>query len=317
MNDIINNIDKNIDKLSTQTLTKYNLEKEQRKVTILSKPNITSEKLTKEDIRNIKNKKLGNELIKFRKKLYQKVNNENLSLLNNNLISLKVKIRYLAPEIVTLKVAAGKYNIVKNKITILNQLKNLAINHELFHMATTFYDKKLKIGFCGFQQILFYKKESFGKGLNEGYTQLISRRYFNETNECVIDGYEVCMHFAEKLEEIVDKDRMETFYFNADLMGLYKYLTKFDEGSNVATFIAILDNIVKKRFILDIKNDIEYELLICYLSKWFIKKKEEELSKNIIDKIEFDKQINYYLNSLGAQKLYLKNCKKLKEYCLK
>lgn len=317
MNNIINNIDENIDKLSTQTLTKYNLEKEQRKVTILSRPNITPEKLTKEDISEIKNKKLGDELIKFRKKLYQKVNNKNLSLLNNNLSSLKVKIRYLAPEILTLKVAAGKYNVIKNKITMLNFLKNEALNHELLHMATAFYDKKLKIGFCGFQQILFYKKESLGRGLNEGYTQLISRRYFNENNNCVIDGYNVCMHFAEKLEEIVGKDRMEIFYFNADFMGLYEYLTKFGESSNIATFIAILDNFVKKRSILDIKNDIEHKLLICYLSKWFIKKKEEELSKNIIDKVAFDKQINDYLNSLDAKELYLENYDKQKEYCLK
>lgn len=309
MNNMVYNIDKNIDELYKK---KYRLKEEQRKVTILSKPNVTPVKFTKEDIDKIRSKKLGNELIKFRKKLYKKLNNQNLTLLNNNIASLKVKIKYLDPKIFSLKVSAGTYSVKKNKIKLLSFLKNGVINHELIHMATAFYDKKYKIGFCGFQQILFYNGESLGCGLNEGYTQLISKRYFNENNDYTTDGYKICMFFAEKVEEIVGKDRMESFYFNADLMGLYKYLTKFDESSNIYTFIINLDNIIKKEDISNVKNDPEYGLLSCYLSKWFIKFKQEELSKNTIDKGTFDKQIYDYLCALGTLELYLENQKNKK-----
>lgn len=317
MNDIINNIDKNIDKLFNKTRLKYKSKKNKRRVTIFSKPNINPTSLSKEDINKIKNKKFGKDLIKFRKKLYKKINSKNLTLLNNNISSLKVKIKYLAPEILLLNLTVGSYNIQKNKIKVFKSYEKETINHELLHMATTFYDKKLKIGFCGFEQILFCKRELFGKGLNEGYTELISKRYFNENNDFVIDGYEVCMFYAEKLEKIVGKNRMELFYFNANLMGLYKYLTKFDESSNIFTFIAILDNIIDKREVSNTKNVREHELLSYYLSKWYIKLKQEELSKNIIDKATFDKEIYDYLYSLGTQELYLENYDNQKEYCLK
>ena len=318
MNNIINDIDQNINALSTSTYSKFKKKKEQRKVIIISRPEIIPLKLKKEDLNKIERKPLGKELVKFRKKLYKKINNQNLNLLNNNIASLKIKIKYLAPEILLLKFASGKYNIVKNKITILKLFESSAKVHEFFHLASSYYDKNYKLGFSGFQQIIFEKKKSFGQGLNEGYTELISRRYFGIENSYISYRYEVCMFFAKKLEEIVGKDRMETFYLNADLFSLYKYLSKFDEGSNVATFIAILDHLFKKATYINTKEQSEYyELLDCYLSKWFIISKQEELNNNIINENTFKTEIQNYINSLGNKTLGLENYVKQKEYCLK
>ena len=76
MNNLQNDIDKYIDDITykNNVKKKYKLKKEQfRKVTIVSKPQVESIKLNIDDISKIKQKPLGYELIKFRKKLYESI----------------------------------------------------------------------------------------------------------------------------------------------------------------------------------------------------------------------------------------------------
>lgn len=318
MNDIINNLNENICELSSSANSKFETDNEQKKITIMYSPIVTPIKLTKDDLIKIESKPLGKELVKFRKNLYRKFNNQNLKLLNNNLASLKVKIKYLAPEILSLKFFAGKYSIVQNRLTILKILADITKIHEFFHIASSYYEKDCKLGFSGFHQIIFEKNEYLGLGLNEGYTELISRRYLGNEYSYVTYRYDVCTFFAKKLEEIVGQDRMETFYLNADLYGLYAYLTKFDEGSNVATFITILDYLFQTATYNNFEELEEYyEIVECYLYKWFIMSKQEELDKHIIDENTFNIEIQNYISSFNNKTLGLKNYIKQKEYCLK
>lgn len=185
-------------------------------------------------------------------------------------------------------------------------------------MASTFYHKEALLTFSGFEQINYLKKEVVGLGLNEGYTELLTDRYFNEQVEFLSYSYEVCKFFAEKLEQIVEKDRMEKFYINADLSGMCKYLTNFDELQHIMSFIVYLDYLVKHASSFNQKKDEpHYELIQCYLAKWYINKKQQELDKNIIDKETYDIEIKNYINSLGNKDLYIENYVKQKEYCLK
>jgi len=320
MSNIINNIDQNISSLSDSANSKFKDENEQKKVTILYSPilKVTPMKLTKDDLSKIESKPLGKELLKFRKKLYRKFNNQNLKLLNNNLASLEVKIKYITPQIFLSKFFAGTYNAVKNKLTVLKILEEITSIHEFFHIASSYYDENHKIAFSGFQQIIFEANKYLGSGLNEGYTELLTRRYLNLKNSYVTYRYDLCAFFTEKLEEIVGKERMETFYFNADLFGLYKYLTRFDDGSNVATFITTLDYLFKTATYENSEEQIEcYELIECYLYKWFIMAKQEELNKHIIDENTFNKETQNYINSFGNESLCSQILEKQKEYCLK
>ncbi|MBR6690122.1 MAG: hypothetical protein IKL65_02195 [Bacilli bacterium] len=321
MDELFNNINKNIEELSSQPSSKkrFKLKKsKKRTVTIYSKPQVNHIKLNKEDIDKIKKQPLGNELIKFRKKLYKIFKSENLNLLNNNIKSLKVKIKYIAPEILLLKFVSGKYLFQKNKIEIIKYFKEGTTKHEFFHMASTFYHKEAMLAFSGFEQINYLKKEIVGLGLNEGYTELLTDRYFNEQAEYVSYSYDVCKFFAEKLEEIVGKKEMEKFYLNADLLGLCKYLTNFDELEHIMSFIVYLDYLVKHASLHNPKKFKNcYELIECYLAKWYISKKQQELDKNIIDKETFDIEIKNYVNSLGNKDLYIENYVKQKEYSLK
>lgn len=321
MDNLEKNIDKQIDNITSTPLSKkkFKLKKQKNKtVTIYSKPKVEHIKLNEEDINKIKQQPLGNELIKFRKKLYKKFKSENLNLLNNNIRTLKVKIKYIAPEILLLKFASGKYKFKKNKIELIKYFKEETTNHEFFHMASTFYFKEGKLAFCGFQQINYLKEETIGCGLNEGYTELLTDRYFNEQIIGRSYSYDICTFFAEKLEKIIGKDRMEKFYINADLFGLYQYLTNFADGSNIVTFLSSLDYLVNHASLFNRKkHERYYELIECYLAKWYINKKKQELEKNIIDKGMFDIEIKNYINSLGNKDLYIENFVKQKEYCLK
>lgn len=321
MNDLEKNIDKYIEDIKSKPFSKkkFSLKKKTpKKVTIYSKPITTHIKLNKEDINKIKKQPLGKELVKFRKKLYKKFRSENLNLLNNNIKSLKVKIKYIAPEILLLKFASGKYKIQKNRIQIIKYFKEGCTYHEFFHMATSFYSKKLKIAFSGFQQILYFKEEIIGMGLNEGYTEVLSQRYFNEQIKFRSYSYDVCEFFTKKLEQIVEKDRMENFYMNADLFGLYNYLINFDEGSHVVTFISCLDYIVKNASSFNPKkSERYYELIECYLAKWYINKKKQELDKNIIDENTFNIETKNYIDSLENKDLYIENYVRIKEHYIK
>ena len=317
MDNLEKNIDEQIDNIISSPSKKiFNFKKKKNiTVTIYSRPKLEHIKLNKEDINKIKKQPLGNELIKFRKKLYKKFKSENLNLLNNNIRTLKIKIKYIAPEILLLKFASGKYKLTKNKIELINRFKEGSTNHEFFHMASTFYFKEGKLAFCGFQQINYLKEETLGKGLNEGYTELLSDRYFKNQIIGRSFSYDICTFFAEKLEEIVGKDKMEIFYMNADLFGLCKFLTNFDELENILKFLLKLDHLVTYASYSNRKKYKEYyELIECYLAKWYINKKKQELEKNIIDKKTFDIEIKNYINTLGGKDLLIENYVKQKEY---
>ena len=249
--------------------------------------------------------------------MYKHFKSENLDILNNNLKTLKVKIKYIAPEILLLKFAGGKYYIKKNKIKLIKYFVKDVKNHEFLHLSTSSYNKKLKLGFCGLQQIDYLKKETIGYGLNEGYTELLTDRYFNKRVIRMTYSYEICKFFTSKLEQIIEKDRMESLYMNADLGGLCQYLLNFDDASNIVTFVALLDKLLKKSSTFNTnKQENYYKIIELYLVKWYINKKKQELNKNIIDKNIFDKQIKDYIDSLSCKDLYIENYIK-KEYLIK
>ena len=81
------------------------------------------------------------------------------------------------------------YNDNKNLISILgdqNIVKNGNIFHELFHLA-------------------FKKETAFRKGLNEGYVEALTHRYFKKNKLAYSDN----VYYALELEKIVGMDNME------------------------------------------------------------------------------------------------------------
>jgi hypothetical protein len=111
-------------------------------------------------------------------------------------------------------------------------------------MASTSVDKR----FCGLSQ----KTEDgwIGKGLNEGYTELLTRRYFpNDKKEVKKKknkkespkAYDAHVSICRKLEKIVGKEKMTEFYLTSNLSGLIKELKKYSTNEEISKFIANVD----------------------------------------------------------------------------
>ena len=109
---------------------------------------------------------------------------------------------------------SGFYICSKNKISILKKYKKSALFHELLHLASN--NININNESTGLKYML--KKVCIGSSINEGYTELLLERYFNDIyDEDDLDIYEFERIMSGSLETIAAKEKMETCYFTSDL----------------------------------------------------------------------------------------------------
>ncbi len=124
----------------------------------------------------------------------------------------------------------AEYDSNKNEITIYHNFVKSAINHELLHLAS-FNSCTKQVGFSYYDN----KKNKIliGKGITEGYTELLNRRYFNSKSL----SYSKLRKIAELIELFYeDKKDMETDFFHANFYNLLAHLTQiisYDEAINM------------------------------------------------------------------------------------
>lgn len=137
----------------------------------------------------------------------------------------------------------GDYTVGKNKIKVFkdehdseNEKRN-TINHELLHMASS--RKGLLKSFCGFnKEIAGFE---IGRGLNEGYTQVLNNRYF--VREKYDRAYEKLQMIAIGIEQLVGPDKMQQLYFTNDLEGLIKELEKYATREEILSVLIKIDKL--------------------------------------------------------------------------
>ena len=192
------------------------------------------------------------------------------------------------------------YFVDKNKLVIRKgNKKESTIYHELFHVASSIIDGNTY--FVGFSQYT-NKKGIIGKGLNEGYTELLTNRYFNSNNK----SYQFEMQCAYLLETIVEKSKMENLYLNADLFNLKNIISEYNTEDN---FTAFLTN-------LDIINDTTYSSLYYYYNKEGTLNRYKEVLIFLVEtysKKLYLSYINGEINELDKDKLlsdYISNIPK-------
>lgn len=163
-------------------------------------------------------------LTKFVNILEKNVEKENLNNLYYNLKDVKIKKKlYLK-----LLGIFGKYNSYENSIEYSAEK---AIAHELLHLASTCYDKKNNTGQCGF--VHYNGLLTFGRALNEGYTDLLARRFFNQKTRIYHDEV-ITAHF---LELLVGEKNMHQYYFNNNIVGLINHLSKYMDKKDAIKFL--------------------------------------------------------------------------------
>lgn len=166
-----------------------------------------------------------------------------------------------------------------------------SILHELIHISTIKVNGSTE--YCGFSINDYYYGDSFAKGLNEGYTQLIKERYFGK-DKAIVYPFEV--KYAKMIESLIGKEKMEKYFFNIDLKALFKEIEKYTSEEKFKDFLNNLDYInahfpsgTNDQIIQEKFDQINYFLFECFKQKL----EKEPDNKDILDniKILFDKDI--------------------------
>lgn len=137
------------------------------------------------------------------------------------------------------------YNNLMSKS--INILKKADLFHEFLHFAS---DKNCEgIVMVGFEYTDKNNKR-LGRGLNEGYTQLLANRYAPSSENMFVEFYTI--NIVEKLEEVIGREKMGDLYFNGNLFDIVNELTQLSSEEEAKHFILDLDELCKNYSIKDI-----------------------------------------------------------------
>ncbi len=166
---------------------------------------------------------------------------------------------------------SGSYEVNHNIITLLENDRNNSITHELFHLSSSVVNGKRV--FSGFSQAS--NDFSIGRGINEGYTSLLDKRYFENDSS----AYQLFQVIDILIEKIIGQEKMTKMYFEADLYGLIETLSKYCYEDTAYELIKDID-ILHEKTINDVgsyseekNNDLQKTatrvtriLLSCYIN---------------------------------------------------
>lgn len=236
---------------------------------IVKHKNINFEELNKEEF--------GQSLVKFYQIILNNFSSRNLINFYNNLNELKIDNKKMQ-SLMFRKKFDGAYYPFYNKIFVNENEQNVVLPHELFHMASSFYDENRDFMYSGFSQMINFK--TIGNGINEGYTECMVERYYGyDFVKTSAQSYRYLEKITELLEFIIGKSKMEELYLNANLKGLIDELSNYVEVEDSINFIKSTDfiyNKFDKKSLTDIKvrKNIEYinEFLVSLYASYAAKK---------------------------------------------
>ena len=104
--------------------------------------------------------------------------------------------------------------------------------------------------FCGFDI-----KNIIGIGINEDYTEYLLEKYFKEEPE-----YDRRAIFIQEIENLIGEDKLEEYYFNADLPSLIKELSKLSNKSEVIRLIYEYDALYNITYSNGLYNKVETKI---------------------------------------------------------
>ena len=290
---------------------------------VLEKPDVTREKSIV-DNDNLKNNDYTDILFRTIDYIKDNVYDGYLDNFYNNINSLKLEngIEYYR--------TAGYYNAYYNTLNLcpineelyaekgyIRDSLNTVISHELFHMASTYYDKKGNICYSGFTQT--YKNKTIGRGITEGYTQYLTDDYCkNDPNHLKGIPYIVEGNIIERLEDVVRKEKLKELYFKSDLLGLIKELNKYADIKEIMNFIKKVDFVYYIRryeSTEQIYGTNIYDKIIASIYNFIritaLKKLKEEVNIGLQSETRFDEKLDSFINSTEKNK-YLSNREKEK-----
>ena len=268
---------------SKKTIDKFSLNKKCRfddVSKIYLPPELTFQE-NEVDFKRISSKKYSESILKFINVFIDNFPKENLINFYNNINSLKVQSKNIYSKTGDM----GLYVIKKNLIYLDDNISDVVIFHELFHMASSLY--RNGVYYSGFSQAV-KNKGAIGKGLNEGYTELLTQRYFNVNSSAYLSHVII----AERIEKIIGKEKMENLYFNSNLYGLINEFKQYSTEEDFINFLFNMDFCLKifdlniqpfeEKIICSLFTSIYKFLVVCYAKKRYSEvKRDSEIAKNM------------------------------------
>lgn len=165
--------------------------------------------------------------------LINNCNNINLDNFINKFKTVKIMLNQLESDEKIDGIRTGAYNVAKNEIYI-NDFS--CIYHELMHLSSTSFKYSYIVsGFALFD----LNNSRINNYFNEGYTQLLTERYFDDKDKGKIYTFAVLV--SSEIEKIIGKNKMEELYFNSDFVGLVNELEKYETTENIVEFFGALE----------------------------------------------------------------------------
>lgn len=226
------------------------------------------------NIKNITSENYKNAILKFTNVLVNNFPKNDLNIFYNNIKGLSIKTKtFIMQRLLYNSRIVAFYTPDENKITINFRAHETTLYHELFHVASSIQNNR--VIFSGFFQSV--GSSTLGMGINEGYTELLTRRYFHDENY-VRNSYDNQIVFAAMLEKIVGEKEMNHLYLTSNLNGLIKNLKNYTQRDEIMRFIDNTDssfslfnskeNEIKKiQMIKACYKEINRFLIICYARK--------------------------------------------------
>ena len=175
------------------------------------------------------------DLVNFRNVLVSNFDDYFLKNFYRNLKTLEIKkANYLD--------CLGKYYARDNLILIDKDAYSSTFPHEMFHMSSSNFSSLIsRVGFhvWGFLYDL-------GFSLNEGYTEIMSSRYFDVPLKDSPYFFEICC--ALRIEDLVGRDFMEKSYLTADIFGIIHELLMYSSEQAVVNNIIVMDYLSRAMF---------------------------------------------------------------------
>jgi hypothetical protein len=244
-------------------------------------------------------KRFGKQLRRFDDVISNNFNNIDLIFYRNNLKTLKINYyNFIFERLRRRDPASGVYSPRRNAISIMEGYLETAIYHELLHMASSYVSSD-GISYSGFSQFSSNKENitNIGFTLNEGYTELLNRRYFGFNPDD--SAYDLEVNIVSQLEKVVGQRTMESLYMRADLNGLIDELSKYSSVEDAVNFVhnfdmaASTDNSEERAFYY--RNVVGY-IIEIYLARHFATKNYLITEKEEKDLIDFVNPLNFTLN---------------------
>lgn len=183
------------------------------------------------------------------------------------------------------------YNLIK---LIVN--KKHVLSHEFLHMAST---STTNPNLCGFSVMgydtMYNTEDSFGIGLNEGYTEMLNGRIFNNGK---IYSYPRNVQIVKMLECFFDSFKdMEYAYFHNNIDAVYRAFCKYGTREEYFNIINSLDNYASFSMIDDYLDSLKMQFKILDIIKRSndsekIKKCKEIINQNKLANFLMEKNIH-------------------------